>query len=220
MQEAVSGGSVFALASAAFLAVYREGFETVLFYKALFLSGGSGSFVPVVVGIAVGGVLLAFVYVAINRYGVRLPLKPFFAVTSAFLYYTAFVFAGKAVAELQAGDTLPTTMLLGWPRLPALGIYPTVESMLAQGTLAVLAVFALGWVFLVQRPREARRYAAEAAAVRAPLPDPMRGTVADGPGMEKAVLRSLERMEGDLAAIRGEVERLKQTVVEAAVEKA
>lgn len=219
MQEAVSGGSVFALASAAFLAVYREGFETVLFYKALFLSGGSGSFAPVVLGIGVGSVVLAIVYVAINRYGVRLPLKPFFAVTSAFLYYTAFVFAGKAVAELQAGNTLPTTMLIGWPRVPALGIYPTVESMLAQGVLALLAVIALGWVFLVQRPRDAVRDAALADAPAAPQPDPMRGSVADGPGVEKAVLRSLERMEGDLAAIRGEVERLKQTVVESAVEK-
>ncbi len=219
MQEAVSGGSAFALASAAFLAVYREGFETVLFYKALFLSGGTGSFVPVVVGIAVGSVVLAIVYVAINRYGVRLPLKPFFAVTSGFLYYTAFVFAGKAVAELQAGDTLPTTMLNGWPRLPALGIYPTVESMLAQGLLAVLAVAALAWIFLVQRPRDAARGAAAALVAVAPQDDPMRGSVADGPGVEKAVLRSLERMEGDLAAIRGEVERLKQTVVEAAVEK-
>ena len=219
MQEAVSGGSVFALASAAFLAVYREGFETVLFYKALFLSGGSGSFAPVVLGIGVGSVVLAIVYVAINRYGVRLPLKPFFAVTSAFLYYTAFVFAGKAVAELQAGNTLPTTMLIGWPRVPALGIYPTVESMLAQGVLALLAVIALGWVFLVQRPRDAVRDAALADAPAAPQLDPMRGSVADGPGVEKAVLRSLERMEGDLAAIRGEVERLKQTVVESAVEK-
>ena len=83
----------------------------------------------------------------------------------------------------------------------------------------LLAVVALGWVFLVQRPRDARRYAAAAEAPPEPQPDPMRGSVADGPGVEKAVLRSLERMEGDLAAIRGEVERLKQTVVDAAVEK-
>ena len=219
MQEAVSGGSAFALASAAFLAVYREGFETVLFYKALFLSGGTGAFVPVALGIGVGALVLAIVYVAINRYGVRLPLKPFFAVTSAFLYYTAFVFAGKAVAELQAGDTLPTTILIGWPRLPALGIYPTVESMVAQGLLALLAVVALAWVFLVQRPRDAARFAEAAAAPAPPQPDPMRGSVADGPGVEKEMLRSLERMEGDLAAIRGEVARLKQTVVESAVEK-
>ncbi len=140
---AVAGGSAFALASAAFLAVYREGFETVLFYKALFLSGGPGSSLPVIAGMAVGAVILAAIYVAINRYGVRLPLKPFFAVTSAFLYYTAFVFAGKGVAELQAGGAVPTTMLPGWPRFPVAGIYPTRETMLAQGVLLVLALIAL-----------------------------------------------------------------------------
>lgn len=162
VQEAVTGGSVFALASAAFLAVYREGFETVLFYKALVVSAGSapGALGPIVGGVVVGTVLMAAIYILINRYGVRLPLKPFFAVTSAFLYYTAFVFAGKAVAELQAGGALPLTPLAGWPRLAMMGIYPTVESMTAQGVLVGLAVLAMGYIFLVQRPREARRYAA------------------------------------------------------------
>ena len=58
---------------------------------------------PIVGGILAGSVVLVGVYIAINRFGVRLPLKPFFAVTSAFLYYMAFVFAGKGVAELQEG---------------------------------------------------------------------------------------------------------------------
>jgi len=219
VQVAVTGGSVFALASAAFLAVYREGFETVLFYKALYVSGGEvgGTFWPVTFGILVGSVVLAVVYIAINRWGVKLPLKPFFAVTSGFLYYTAFVFAGKAVAELQAGGTLPTTILLGWPRLPALGIYPTVESMLAQGILAALAIVAVGYLFLVQRPREARRFvASDLAAVRAPV---VVSALADGPGKEVGMLRSLERMEGDLAALRAEVERLKETVVESSADE-
>ena len=159
---AVTGGSAFALASAAFLAVYREGFETVLFYKALFVEGGalSDTFLPVTAGIAVGGVALAVVYLAINRWGVRLPLKPFFGITSAFLYYMAFVFAGKGVAELQDGGVLPNTILLGWPRFAALGIYPTVESMLAQAIMALLAGAALVWIFGVQHRRDALAYAA------------------------------------------------------------
>ena len=153
LHVAVSGGSAFALASAAFLAVYREGFETVLFYKALFVEGGSLSetFLPVTAGIVVGGTALALVYIAINRWGVRLPLKPFFGFTSAFLYYMAFVFAGKGVAELQEGKVLPTTYLLGWPRLDGLGIYPTVETVAAQGILALLALVALIWIFGLQR---------------------------------------------------------------------
>jgi high-affinity iron transporter len=213
MQVAVTGGSAFALASAAFLAVYREGFETVLFYKALFVEGGAigDTFLPVTGGIVVGGVLLAMVYIAINRWGVRLPLKPFFGLTSAFLYYMAFVFAGKGVADLQDGSVLPNTVLLGWPRVAALGIYPSMESMLAQGIMAVLAVVALVWIFVVQRGK--------AAEIRQPVPAPPE-PMGDGagPGPEAAMLRSLERMEADLGALKSEVERLRETVVDASAD--
>jgi hypothetical protein len=160
--------------------------------------------------------ILAIVYVAINRYGVRLPLKPFFAVTSAFLYYTAFVFAGKGIAELQAGGVVGTTMLPSGPRLPALGIYPTVESLAAQALLLLLAAAALFWVFVGSRLTAAVP-GAEAVAVGAA---PLRVTsVDDGPGMEKAVLRSLEQMEGDLAALKDEVQRLRATVVESTADE-
>ncbi len=213
---AVTGGSAFALASAAFLAVYREGFETVLFYKALLVSGGDagGSIAPVMAGIAVGGAILAVVYVAINKYGVKLPLKPFFAVTSAFLYYTAFVFAGKGIAELQEGGLVSTTVLRGWPRLPALGIYPTVESMSAQGLLLLLATFALVWLRL--KARQATGGGLQAAPV-APMPPVV--AAAAGAGREESMLRSLEQMEADLAALRSEVERLRTQVVEAGAEE-
>jgi high-affinity iron transporter len=155
VNDALTSGSSLALASAAFLAVYREGFETVLFYKALFLTGGpGGSSMPIVAGILLGTAVLVMVYVAISRFGVRLPLKPFFGVTSAFLYYMAFVFAGKAVAELQGGGVLPTTILEWAPRMPALGIYPTVESLLAQGVLVILLLVALVWTFMLQPRRQ------------------------------------------------------------------
>lgn len=149
VEQALSGGSVLALASVAFLAVYREGFETVLFYKALLVSGGSGALLPVLGGIGAGAVVLAVVYFAINRFGVRLPLKPMFGVTSGLLYYVAFVFAGKGIAELQVAGVLSLTPLAWAPRVPAMGIYPTVESLAAQGLLALLAVVALLWMFVI-----------------------------------------------------------------------
>ncbi len=149
VNDALSSGSSLALASAAFLAVYREGFETVLFYKALFLTGGAGSGMPILAGIGLGAAILVGVYIAISRFGVRLPLKPFFGVTSAFLYYMAFVFAGKGIAELQAGGLLPTTVVSWAPRLPGLGIYPTLESLLAQGVLLTLLLAALLWTFVI-----------------------------------------------------------------------
>jgi high-affinity iron transporter len=155
VHEAVTHGSALALATAAFLAVYREGFETVLFYKALFISAGpTSAAAPVVAGMLVGLVILVGVYIAVNRFGVRLPLKPFFAATSAFLYYMALVYAGTGVAELQEGGFVPMTPVAGVPRVPAIGLYPTVETLTAQGVLVVLALVALVWTFVIE-PRRA-----------------------------------------------------------------
>ena len=215
VQEAVSSGSALALASVAFLAVYREGFETVLFYKALFLTG-SGSTLPVFLGMVAGGVCLAVVYLLINRFGVKIPLKPFFGFTSAFLYYMAFVFAGKGIAELQEGGLIRTTVLSWAPRIPALGIYPTVESLALQAVLLLLLLAGLTWTFLI----EPRRLAVTSVLVPGAEEGPARRVVGPQaaaapaprfpPKVENDMLRSLDRMDADLAALRAEVERLKE----------
>ena len=124
---------------------------------------------PIVAGILLGAAILVGVYIAISRFGVRLPLKPFFGVTSAFLYYMAFVFAGKGVAELQGGDVLPTTIVSWAPRMPALGIYPTVESLLAQSLLVILLLAALIWTFVIE-PRRQHGGAAPVPEVRPSKP--------------------------------------------------
>ncbi|HSR90129.1 MAG TPA: FTR1 family protein, partial [Gemmatimonadales bacterium] len=206
VQDAVTSGSALALASVAFLAVYREGFETVLFYKALFLTGGSSP-IPIVLGILVASVILVAVYVGINKYGVKIPLKPFFAFTSAFLYYMAFVFAGKGIAELQEGGLVGTTIVQWAPRVPALGIYPTVESLALQGVLLLLLAGGLVWTFMI----EPRRLKTTNVMVPETQPVPSGSPVPVEPSrVDLDMQRSLERMGADLAALRAEVERLKQ----------
>ena len=155
MQSALSSGSGMALSAVAFLAVYREGFETILFYKALFTSAGSSS-VSVIGGIAAGSVGLVAVYLIINQLGLRVAMKPFFAVTGVMLYYMAFVFAGKGIAELQEARIIPLTVIESAPRIPVLGIYPTLESLLVQGLLLALALVAAGWSL---RPKSSGRSA-------------------------------------------------------------
>jgi high-affinity iron transporter len=208
VQDALTSGSALALASVAFLAVYREGFETVLFYKALFVAGGTGTAaVPVVSGMLAGGVVLAVVYVAINRFGVRLPLKPFFGLTGGFLYYMAFVFAGQGIAELQEGGLVSLTIVPGGPRAPALGIYPTVESLAVQGVMVVLLAAALVWTFVIEPRRRRAEPARPEAAV--PVPEAIAGSSVE----VRDMIRSLERMDADLAELRSEVERLKTLLV-------
>ena len=153
METALSSGSGVALSAVAFLAVYREGFETILFYKALFTSAGAGGGVSVIAGIAVGAVGLVLVYYAINQLGLRVAMKPFFAVTGIMLYYMAFVFAGKGIAALQSAQVIPLTVIENAPRLPVFGIYPTVESLAVQGVLLALAIIALIWAM---RPKPSR----------------------------------------------------------------
>lgn len=213
MENALTRGSALALASVAFLAVYREGFETVLFYKALAVSGGAGgaAWAPVAAGILVGGVVLAGVYLAIHRFGVRLPLKPLFGATSALLYYMAFVFAGKGIMELQGAGAIALTPVVWAPRIPIMGIYPSVESLAVQGLLVVLAVVALVWIFFVQ-PRRLNL-----TSVLVPEPDPTArvggevSKLASRPG-DAELLRSIDRIEVDLAEVRSELERMKKQV--------
>lgn len=220
VQDAVSSGSALALASVAFLAVYREGFETVLFYKALFLAGADSVF-PVLAGMLLGAIALALVYYAINRWGVRIPLRPFFAFTSAFLYYMAFVFAGKGIAELQEGDVIGTTVLAWAPRFPALGVYPTLESLALQGLLLVLLAAGLVWTFVLE-PRRLRLTGHLVPEPADATPGPT-APVGEGPipaeralKLEGDMLRSLERMDADLAELRSEVERLRGLLVRSA----
>ena len=209
VEKALSRRSALALASVAFLAVYREGFETVLFYKALAVSGGAGSWVPLLGGIAIGAVVLAGVYLAINRFGVRLPLKPLFGVTSALLYYMAFVFAGKGVAELQEAGLVSLTPVAWGPRIPSMGIYPTVESLGLQGVLLVLAAIALVWTFVVAP----RRLQITPVLVPEVTPEaaesPPRAPASPG---QREMLRSIDRIEADLAEVRNELDRIRDQV--------
>jgi high-affinity iron transporter len=142
VKSAISRGSKVALAGAAFLAVFREGIETVLFYQAL-LAGAGTDTGPAVAGFAVGCVALAIVYVLFQRFGKRLPLRQFFLVTGGLLYYLSFVFAGRGVAALQQIGWLSTTLIPGLPVIDLIGFHPTVETLIAQGVLFACLVYAL-----------------------------------------------------------------------------
>jgi len=141
VSSALEHGGGKALALVAFLAVYREGAETALFYQALF-NGGPNVGVPIALGILVGLAALAVIFTLFYRYGMRIPMRPFFAVTSILLYYMAFVFMGKGIRELQEANVLPITLVPGAPHIDAMGIYPSVETLIAQGILIVLLIFA------------------------------------------------------------------------------
>lgn len=159
IQSSISKGSVFALATAAFLAVYREGAETILFYMAL-LSSSGGNSVPIVSGFLVGTISLVAVFYGFRAGIVRVPIGPFFAVTSTFLYYLAFTFAGRGVHELQEAGWIQETHIEGFIKIRSLGIYPTVETLSIQAVLLVALIGAVFYSF-VYRPYKDRTTATQ-----------------------------------------------------------
>ncbi len=153
MQEqasrAVSAGSGWFLASAAFLAVYREAVETALFYQALWLR--SGDLAAMVISGFVAGILLLFGFVVIwLKLGIRLNLKPFFVVSGIVLGTLSVIFAGYGVRELQNVGYLQETPLKWMIALPFFEIWPVREGLFLQ--LGIVFSFLLGWQ--VARRRE------------------------------------------------------------------
>ncbi len=124
VQAALSGRTRWALASIAFLAVYREAFETVLFYQALWIEAGPSGHVAVAGGFAAAAAGLVLLAWLILKMGLRLPVGWFFGVGSALMALLAVVLAGKGIAALQHAGRLPVEPL-DLPSIPSLGVYPT-----------------------------------------------------------------------------------------------
>ncbi len=144
INQALSRGSTFALGLAAFLAVYREGAETVLFYQAL-AGQADSQWQPLIAGFGLAAVALLLLYKAMQAASFKLPLGLFFSVTAALLYYLAISFAGNGVLELQEAGWVGITPINGGPTLTWLGLYPSMESVAAQLLLVVPLPFALLW---------------------------------------------------------------------------
>jgi high-affinity iron transporter len=167
---AIASGSAGAFAALGFLAVYREGFETVLFYKALILfADGLGLWVAL--GALTAAIALGGVGYAILGLGRKLPLKAVLATGASILLLLSVAFAGNAVRSLQGADVVSTTPVEGgWARLPVLiaeltGIHPTQEGLIVQAVLLAVFVSGAAWVFLVGPARRRRqRRAVEAVA--------------------------------------------------------
>lgn len=141
---ALSRRRILALTGVSFFAAYREAFEVVLFYQTLWLQS-SDKPGPVIWGFVAGVVVLSLAVLALLRLGLKIPLKYFFGTTGGLLYLLAVVFAGQGVKELQTSGWFSVTPLRFPPQVPFLGVYPTLESLLAQGLMLLALLAALFW---------------------------------------------------------------------------
>jgi high-affinity iron transporter len=142
LHSAVTGDSRWFLFSLAFIAVYREVFETILFFTAM---AAEGSVASLVAGGLAGVVVLAAIAIAMLRFSRRLPIGKFFAYSSALVAVLAVVLAGKGVAALQEAGMISIHPLADWPRLSILGLFPTLQGVAIQ--LATLVVLIAGFMW-------------------------------------------------------------------------
>ncbi len=141
VESSITKGSAMALVFSSFLAVAREGAELIIFFQGM-RENISNNPAYMWGGLACAIVVLAIVYVLITKMSVKLPLKPFFTVTSILMFVLCISFIGKGVAELQEADLIGRT-IIPWMNgfaIDILGIYDRVETLLPQVILIVITI--------------------------------------------------------------------------------
>ncbi|OWR31772.1 iron permease FTR1 family protein [Saccharibacillus sp. O23] len=138
-KQALSSGRMFSLALLAFLAIVREGLETVIFLIGL---AGRMPGRELLLGIATGFGALALIAVVIVKLGDRLPLKPFFLVSSVVVFYLGFKFMGSGIHSLQMAGLIPSSTESYLPSAATISLYPSWYSTLPQLLLLLAAAAA------------------------------------------------------------------------------
>lgn len=157
--QATTTGSVMVFVILSFFTVYREGFETVLFYQAM---SGFAKYMEIYVGLGfiVGMISLLGLYFVMRKLGRKLPLRALFGLTMGVGAYLSIAFFGNAIRELQIIDIVPYTGLIGIiPRLDInlammTGIYPTLETIIAQIILLGVYLIASSYILIIRPQKE------------------------------------------------------------------
>lgn len=146
VRSALKGGTLWGLTGLSFITVYREVFETILFYQALWAQAEGHSANAVIAGfLSASATLIVSAWLAV-KYSVKLPLQQFFGGTGVLLLILSFVFAGKGIAALQEAGKIPQT-LITFPAIDWLGIFPNLEGLALQTAIVILALllYFKGW---------------------------------------------------------------------------
>jgi high-affinity iron transporter len=141
VNKALSAPTLWALAGLSFISVYREAFETILFYQAIWAQAQGDGQSMIMLGFGAAAFVLLVVGWGMVRYGLQLPLRQFFAVTGVFLFVLAMVFAGKGIVAMQEAGWFPVTPL-NFNAVEILGLYPNLQGVITQLVMLALA----GWL--------------------------------------------------------------------------
>lgn len=139
-------GMIASLAMLSFLAVFREGAETVIFYESIY-SMSQDAHGMWVGGLAAAAVLIV-IFLVLRFTSVKIPIGPFFLVTSIVMAVLVVIFAGGGIHALIEGDLIEGTYLSSVPTNDWIGLYPYVETITAQviAAIAVVVLFVVGFI--------------------------------------------------------------------------
>ena len=168
VESSVSKGSMFALGFTAFLAVFREGAEVILFYQPIISDAEKGEGVGFVwLGVLAAVVVLAIIFVLIRFFSIKLPLKPFFITTSILMAIMSIAFLGSGIKELIEGGVFDnanwyipglTPLIEKIPTndvLDIFGIYPHTETIVPQFIL--LVIYIILFIIQIRRSQKMKR---------------------------------------------------------------
>lgn len=142
LEDALDKKTLWTLAIVSFLAVYREIFEIILFYQALWAQVHADAHSAVFYGAGLAIVMLVLTTWVIFKFGMKLPLSTFFNVSAILLVLLAFIFAGKGIAALQEAGRVASTAVPG-PTIELLGVYPNAQSLGLQAVVIVLTLIVI-----------------------------------------------------------------------------
>lgn len=142
MSRALTRESAWFVFALAFIVVYREVFETILFYAAMWTEGSKAA---VLSGAAVGAAALGVIGWAMLRYSVRLPIAAFFRYSSILIAVLAVILAGKGIAAIQEAGLLGVTPVAGVPEIEIVGLFPSAQVILAQLAVIVALIAGFWW---------------------------------------------------------------------------
>lgn len=147
LTDALANRSAWVLAGISFVAVYREVFETILFYTALW---NQGHHAAILAGLAAGSAGLAVITWALFYASRRLPMASFFGASSVLVAVLAFVLIGKGIHSFQEAGIVDVNHL-ALPSVGWLAIYPTVQSLAAQLVIAAIILLGFGYNYVTGR---------------------------------------------------------------------
>jgi len=141
MKAVTATGSFISMFALSFLAVFREGAETILFYAGIYPRIDKASFF---LGIGLAFLVLFVLALIMNKASTYFKPHRIFLILTWLIYALAFKMLGVSIHALQLTNILPSHLMNGFPSIDWAGIYPSLEVVTCQ-LIFVVIVLIITW---------------------------------------------------------------------------